>query len=101
MQRPAERIVFATRLQTAIQTATGRFPAFATWQRIVGEKKQSTISAEVCDMGEQDRHIIIRVKLKRSATAAEVRAASYESDDTHLRAKDDIAKTIADFLLVS
>jgi len=50
-------------------------------------------------MGKQDRHIFIRVKFKRSATVAEVRAASYESDDTNLRAKDDIAKTIADFLL--
>jgi hypothetical protein len=50
-------------------------------------------------MGGPNSHIIIRVKFKRSATVAEVRAANYESDDTHLRAKDDDAKTIADFLL--
>jgi hypothetical protein len=50
-------------------------------------------------MGESDSHIIIRIKFKRSATVAEVRATSHESDDIHLWAKDDSAKTIADFLL--
>jgi hypothetical protein len=50
-------------------------------------------------MGEQDAPIIIRVIFKRSPMLAELRAASYESDDTHLRAKDGNGKTIADFLL--
>jgi hypothetical protein len=49
--------------------------------------------------GEKDSPIIIRVKFKRSPAVAELRAESYESDDGHLRAKDNNAKTIADFLL--
>jgi hypothetical protein len=52
-----------------------------------------------CDVGEPDSHIILRVKFKRSATVAEVHAADYESDNTHLRAKDNGANTIADFFL--
>ena len=44
--------------------------------------------------------LIIRVKFKRSPTVAEVRAVSYEADDTHLRAKDGNHEIIADFLLV-
>lgn len=47
----------------------------------------------------QNAPIIIRVKFKRSPTVAEVSAASYESDGTHLKAKDGNANIVADFLL--
>jgi hypothetical protein len=48
---------------------------------------------------DKDKPIIIRVKFKRSPIVAEVNAASFESDETYLRAKDGNAMTIAAFLL--